>query len=169
MNFTRSILITAFIIVLAIMAYYSYAFIYYNASGIPELQITRESDAAQKILEQWTSIPTSKGNLVPFAMINTGFDFLFIPLYVALVIMYSDNRLQKEPALWLNTLLRLNMFLIVIAGILDIAENLALLYNLQYGKDQYINLWWLSWLKYILAVWTVLVWLVSKVKSFFLS
>lgn len=168
MNLTRVIIWTGFVVLLGIIAYYGYSFNYYDARGINDLLTTCDSEAAQQILEQWRGTLTSKGSLIPFARIITYFEFLLIPLYVSLVIMYSDNRLQKEPALWLNTLLRLNMLMIVITGLLGITENIVMLYNLEYGQDDYVNIWWITWLKFILAGWTLLIWGVSKIKSQFL-
>jgi hypothetical protein len=165
MTRTRIILWTSSVVLLVIMAYYSHAFQHYGVKGVNSLLLTRDRGEALNIIQSWRTTATSKGNLFPFARLVTCFDFFFIPFFVFLIIAYSDNRAQKEGTLWLNTLLRLNMLLIVLAGFLDIIEDVVLFYNLDYGDHGYLHLWWISWTKFILVGWTLLVWVASRIKS----
>jgi adenosine deaminase len=106
---------------------------------------------------------TSRGDLIAFARIITWFDFIFIIFYTGLVVMLS-NRAQRESRPWLNTLLRLNIFLVVVLALLDITENSFLLYDLKYWQTNFINVWWITWLKYILVQWIIAVLIFSWIK-----
>jgi hypothetical protein len=165
MNPTRTLLWIGFFVLLLAMTYYSLAFSYYNATSMLCLEWTRDAARAQAIIQQWSATDTSLGTLLPFARRITYLDFIFIPVYTALIQHYSTNRLQQEPSLWLNTLLRFNLLLIVVAALVDVLENVLLLVNLRYFTISYIHTGYISLVKWVLIVWTILVWLLSRVKA----
>lgn len=59
-------------------------------------------------------------------------DFLFIVFYTAWLGFWSYFEMQRQPIYWINNLLRLNFFLIVVSAIADVIENFFLL---QYLAD----------------------------------
>ena len=110
--------------------------------------------------DKYTSHYTS---LLQEAIKNTWWDFIFIPGYVSVIIILSYHQMQREPAAWLNNLLRLSFFLAIVAGVLDVAENMLLLYNMASYRIGivYRSTRWLALLKFVLCGWCILVWLIS--------
>ena len=92
-------------------------------------------------------------------------DFAYIFFYVAIIITLSNRQVRKEPSIGLNALLRGNFFFAVAAGFLDVIENIGLLYNIQNWTNSYFNVSIVACLKFILVGWTILIWLISFVKS----
>ena len=92
-------------------------------------------------------------------------DFAYIFFYVSIIITLSNRQIRKEPSISLNALLRANFFFAFLAGFLDIIENISLLYNTRNWETSYFNAVWATWLKFILIGWTVLIWLISFIKS----
>lgn len=137
--------------------------------NIFHLEFVNATDG-KALLEAWAiKSPTYKTTLLQEAIKNTRWDFLFIIGYVAVIIMLSYNQMQREPRVWLNELLRLNFLLAIIAGLLDVLENLRLLYNMapdSIGKE-FLSSYWFALPKWILVGWVTLVWLVSLVSAIF--
>lgn len=121
----------------------------------------------QLILHTWNSTPYGNNNLLSVAQSNTHWDFLFILCYVTLIIIHSSGQMQNETSLFLNELLRLNLLLAVLAGLLDISENLLLLHNFRHISDG--RYYWPTAMvtipKFVLAGWAVLIWLISLARS----
>lgn len=164
MSIPRGILWAGTIIVMIIMVIYSYPFYHRDIPSIFSAQTEVSSSKAKALLDVWLNTKTSKGSLVPYARIVTWYDFLFIFFYTMLGISLS-NRSQLEPRVWANALLRLNMFLVVVVALLDIGENSFFFYNLNMIGESYINTWWLSWLKWGIAIWIILVLLISMFRK----
>src|SRR5258706_11981267 len=133
------------------------------AKGILALE-TANRQKGKAILARWEQ---GTGNLMAVAKRITLHDFFFIFFYVALLIMLSNNQMYRETWLPLNTLLRLNVPLAIVTGLLDVTENILLLQNIHFsGPDQpYLASFWVTVPKFILVGWIVLVWLVSAIKS----
>ncbi|HZY39736.1 MAG TPA: hypothetical protein VFE53_23940 [Mucilaginibacter sp.] len=123
----------------------------------------------QAILKEWKSLPYGEGTVLDVARSNTYWDFLFILCYVTMIVIQSYNQMQREKWMFLNALLRLNLFLAFLAGFFDICENSMLLHNFSHVADgrYYLETRWATWPKFILSGWAVLAWLVSLVKSWF--
>lgn len=121
----------------------------------------------QTILKAWNGLSYGNGTMLDLAASNTHWDFLFIFCYVSLLLLHSNDRMQKEKALWLNTLLRLNLPLAILAGLLDIAENTMLLHNFRHVGDgrYYLETLFVTVPKFAFAGWALLVFLVSLAKS----
>lgn len=121
----------------------------------------------QTILKAWNGLPYRNGTMLELAVRNTHWDFLFIFCYVSLLLLHSNDRMQKEKALWLNTLLRLNLPQAILAGLLDIAENTILLHNFRHVADgrYYLETLFVTAPKFAFAGWALLFFLVSLAKS----
>jgi hypothetical protein len=98
--------------------------------GIGDLELAGTSDCASKILEAWKPA----GRRV--AIVNTLLDFLFIPCYatvLALVFFWLSSVAKPVPVLAL--ILLVWAWLMWIAGILDVVENLCMLGMLAAGPN----------------------------------
>jgi len=120
----------------------------------------------QAILKAWKDKPYGEGTMLDLARSNTHWDFLFIFCYVTLIVIQSNNQMQREKWMPFNALLRLNLLLAFVAGFFDICENTLLLHNFSHVTDgrYYLENWWATYPKFIVSGWAVLVWLVSLVK-----
>ena len=129
--------------------------------GIVAFEFAKQTHI-ENILTQWNT-----GNVLPIAKSNMAIDFVFIVFYVALVIMLSYRQMQREKWYVLNSLLRLNFLLIVLAGILDIIEDVFLLKNIHAFSTthEYTSTYWVALIKFVIAGWAVFVWLISLIKS----
>ncbi len=96
-------------------------------------------------------------------MIKT--DFLFLLFYTWVLFLVSNALMYHERSLLLNSLLRMNLLLAPLAGILDAAENIWMLHNIEHYTVGYYSSSIFAWLKFIFAGWVVLVCLVSIVKK----
>lgn len=156
-----------FIALSAYMGYQGYVLQCLKKTGysIFQLEIACK-DSGQAILHTWNNIPYGNGTLLDVAKSNTHWDFLFIACYVLLIILHSSAQMQNEKSLFLNSLLRFNLFLAVLAGFLDVNENIMLLHNFRHVADGYY--WvtiWVTIPKFVLSGWAVLIWLISVIKS----
>ena len=131
--------------------------------GIMDFEFAKQ-DQIPTILAEW-----DRGQVINCARTNTFIDFLFIVFYVMFVIMLSYRRMQKERFYLLNNLLRLNFLLIIVAGLLDVAEDIFLLRNIHAfdAGGSYVSTHWIALAKFTLAAWTVFVWLISLIRSVF--
>jgi len=127
------------------------------------------ADAAQgkTMLKTWKQTPYAGKTLLDLVKSNTHTDFFFLIVYTILLIIHSNGEMQQERNLALNTLLRLNLFLAVIAGLSDVAENFILLYDIHHTTDTitYLSSYWVTTLKWALIAWILLVWLVSVIHT----
>ena len=127
------------------------------------------ADAAQgkTMLQTWQQTGYAGRTLLELVKSNTHTDFFFLLVYTILLITHSNGQMQQERKLILNTLLRLNLFLAVIAGIADATENFILLYDIRHTSDAtaFISSCWVSSLKWTLIACILLVWLVSVIHT----
>ena len=93
-------------------------------------------------------------------------DYAFLICYVLLMINCSNHQMNVERDLVLNNLLRLNIPLAVGTGILDVAENSIMLNNIR-SLDDFFPTAMISTVKFVLAGWIFVVWIVSVVKRRF--
>ena len=127
-----------------------------------------DSSEGKALLTKWSETPASctaadEGTLLHQAQINTYVDFVFIFSYVGVMIFLSYSRMQREGRKTLNNLLRLNFFLAIIAGLLDVIENFILLCDMHhyYPGKCYCPAVCIATVKFVLCGWIILVWLVS--------
>ncbi|MES2418408.1 MAG: hypothetical protein V4541_09485 [Bacteroidota bacterium] len=154
-----------FFIVVACMAYQG-ALLKASGYGIVSLEFAN-ADMGNTILTIYNKVRYGDTTLLEVAKGNLQLDFLFIMLYVPLMMMLSNIQMQREKWTPLNELLRLNLLLAMLAGGLDVAENIRLLHNMHHIGESglYWGTLWLALPKFALAGWIVLVWLVSVVKG----
>ena len=160
MRLTRIFIVSGFVAILGIFIHYGFVFSNAQVPGLLSLEFA-DSAKGKAILSSW-----HEAGLLHLARRLTCLDFAFIFFYVAVIITLSNRQVRNEPSIVLNALLRANFFFAGLTGLLDVVENILLLYDmnhLNYGP--YISSSWFAWLKFIVAGWTVLVWLVSFVKS----
>jgi hypothetical protein len=156
---------TGTIIFFVILAVYSKRFDKAEppARGIYALE-TASRNEGKAILLSWQQ---DEASLAAVAKRITIYDFFFLVFYVSLLIMLSNNQMYRETWLPLNSLLRFSIPLAIITGLLDVTENILLLYNLRdWQPDQpYVQSFWITLPKFIFAGWIILVWLVSAIKG----
>ncbi|HSU26973.1 MAG TPA: hypothetical protein VLJ68_01220, partial [Chitinophagaceae bacterium] len=125
--------------------------------GVVSLELAKKTKG-ETILRAWhdadSNLPVKANK-----MIKT--DFFFLLFYSWVLFLLSNSLIYHEKSLLLNTLLRMNLLLAPLAGLLDITENILMLYNINHYSQHYISSSLFAWLKFILAGWVVLVCLVS--------
>jgi phosphoglycerol transferase MdoB-like AlkP superfamily enzyme len=160
MQTIRLTITIGFLIMLAIFISYGIYFRAIGVDGMLNLEFARPENG-KTILASW-----QQEGLLSVARILTWIDFLFIGSYVGVIITLSNQQVRREPSIPLNALLRANFFIAALIGLFDFAENICLLRNMcNIDSNTYWSTWWIAMLKFILAAWVVLVWLVSFVKS----
>ena len=160
MRLTRIFIVSGFVAILGIFIHYCFVFSNAQVPGILSLEFA-DSVKGKAILSSW-----HEAGLLRVARRLTCVDFAFIFFYVAVIITLSNRQVRNEPSIVLNALLRANFFFAVLTGLLDVVENILLLYDMNHLSDgSYISTSWIAWLKFIVAGWAVVVWLFSFVKS----
>lgn len=141
------------------MGTYSYRFKKAGVDGIVALEFAQAQEG-QTLIDSW-----QKKDLITTAKIHTYFDFAFLTFYTLLLIRSSIDQRNVEKNKILHALLCVSIPLAIITGLLDIAENLIMLHNID-QKEAYINSFWLTWPKFIFAAWIIFIFLVSVIKKF---
>ncbi len=160
MKINRIIIWTGFVVIFSVMFYYGRYFKRADVPGIVSLEMA-DHGKGQEILSSW-----NKAGLLPLARKVTWIDFAFILFYIGVLVTLSNLQIRKESSIALNALLRAIFFFAVLAGLLDVAENVLLLYDMNHaGSTNYISTVVISSIKFILAGSAVLVWLISFIKS----
>ena len=160
MKLFRIIIWTGFLLITVVFWYSGRLF---SEAGVPGIVSFEFADAekGKAIFVAW-----QQTGLLSLVCNMISWDFLYIFFYVALIITLSNHQVRKEPSIAVNALLRSSFFFAIIAGSLDIVENLFLLYNIHHWNDtSYISSFWIAWAKFIAAGWAVVIWLFSLVKS----
>ena len=162
----RTLLWIVFLIVIAVMFQQEHAITSRSGHGTQWLEFVNANEG-KAIVCGWQRICYGRGTLVNIARSVTNLDFLFILTYVCLMITRSYNQMQRERWLFWNELLRLNLILALLAGLLDVTENFILLYDLRHLNDPglYYTSYYVSLFKWILSGWIVLIWGVSVTRS----
>ena len=120
-------------------------------------EFSNKQDAADtvKLWEQKNLMYTVKSSI--------WLDYAFLIFYVLLMINQSNHQMNVEKNLVLNSLLRLNIPLAAIAGVLDVAENSIMLNNIRSPEDHFPTAL-IAAVKFVLVGWIIIVWVISKVK-----
>ena len=90
-------------------------------------------------------------------------DYAFLVCYVLLMINLSNHQMNLEKNLFLNSLLRLNIPLAAVTGVLDFSENSIMLNNIRSPEDHFPTAL-IATLKFVLVGWIIIVWVISMVK-----
>ena len=159
MKIFRIIIWTGFLAILLVFIYYGRFFKQAQVTGIVSFELANP-EKGKAILSGWDN-----AGLLSIALKMIWLDFLYIIFYVSIIITLSSTQIRKEPSVAINALLRTNFFFAALAGVFDIAENISLLYNIYNWQTSYISLRWLSLFKFMLIGWTLLIWLISFIKS----
>lgn len=160
----KNILWIALVVILAIMLYQG-ALIAPSGYSLLKLQCSDAIEGSQ-ILRAWNHASAGDRTLLSIAKSNTRLDFLFIFVYILQLITLSNALMQREKNIRINELLRMNIMLAVIAGLLDLVENIIQLHNFHFPMEQsrYIPTMYPSTVKWILVCWIILVLLISRIK-----
>ena len=155
----RVVIWTGFLAIMLIFFYYGDCFKEAGVPGIVSFEFANAIDG-RLMLSSWKN-----EGLLSTARWMIWLDFAYIFFYVAIITTLSNRQVRKEPLIGLNALLRGNFFFAVLAGLLDAIENIGLLYNIQNWTNSYFNVSIVASVKFILVGWTILIWLISFVKS----
>jgi hypothetical protein len=128
------------------------------------LELAGKQEGAD-IIKDWSQVKYHNEPLIVQARLDTYWDFLFIVIYVALIISESAAFKDLEPAYWLNELLRMNILLAILAGVLDYIEDGLILHNLGdwATPGDYLPSAIPAYAKWVLVGWCVLIWLIAIV------
>ena len=162
----KTIIWLGFIALFFILQYYSWEMDTAGVKGIVALEFANKVEG-KEILKTWQETQLSRRTVLETGRVMTYWDMLYPLFYVSLLIMLSNRQMQRESYYPLNMLLRMNLPVVVLAGLLDYVENGFLLYDMNHPamSDPYFSTTMISWIKFILLGWAILVWLVSVVKS----
>lgn len=96
-------------------------------------------------------------------------DFIFILVYTFLLLLWSYLEMQQQRSTQLNELLRLNIFLGILAAVADCIENMILLHDFtspihaKYEPDVF------SLIKWFFIGWILLVLVISLLRRYFVK
>lgn len=158
----KTLLWIIFVIVFSILAFQDHTLIKNTGYGIVHLELANTETGVQ-IIKEWHHCRYGESTLLDVAHNHTRLDFLFIFAYVALIISMSNWQMQRERRMLFNELLRFNLFITVLAGLLDFIENFRILHNFQHigSESEYWGTNWLSSVKFGLIGFAIVVFLIS--------
>lgn len=137
----------------------------FEKADVPDIENFEYASAeeAAKIRATWQD-----SGLLTTAVNTIRFDFFFIVVYLMLMIGCSNDQMTVEKWRPLNHILRLNIFLALIAASLDLTENFFFLHNVNATED-HIHSYWVTLIKFCVAYWVAGVWALSRLKSLILG
>ncbi|NRF37146.1 hypothetical protein [Pedobacter foliorum] len=158
----KTLLWIIFVIVVSILSFQDHTLIKNSNYGIVHLELAN-TELGVQILKEWHQCHYGELTLLDVARNHTRLDFLFIFTYVSLIISMSNWQMQREQRMLFNELLRFNLFITVLAGLLDFIENFRILHNFQHigAESEYWATNWLSSVKFGLIGFAILVFLIS--------
>lgn len=158
----KAILWIIFVIVFSILGFQDHTLIKNSNYGIVHIELAN-TDLGVQILKEWHQCHYGASTLLDIASNHTRLDFLFIFSYVSLIISMSNWQMQRERRMLFNELLRFNLLITVLAGLLDFIENFRILHNFQHigSQSEYWGTNWLSSVKFGLIGFAILVFLIS--------
>lgn len=159
MKITRTIIWIGFLVIMLLFFWYGRFFKQAHVPGIVEFEFANAVNG-NILLLSWED-----AGLLSLAKKMIWIDFLYIFFYVAVIITVSGRQVRNESSVTLNALLRANFFVAILAGLLDVTENILLLYNIYHFNKSYLSTCWIAGWKFILVGWIILVWLISFLKS----
>ena len=158
MPWFRTLLWIGTISLMLVLSAKSYRLVTLNVASVVAFEFA-SSSKAMEVLESW-----NEASALHTVISSIQLDYLFIAFYVLLMINCSNHQMNLEGNLILNNLLRLNIALASVTGILDIAENVIMMHNIRSIGD-HIPTASIATLKFIFAGWVILVWVVSVIKG----
>ncbi len=161
----KTILWMLFVLVVVILGFHTHG-LKLSGYSIVDLELA-DRNFGLLILDKWQRFNYGDLTLIDIARSHTQWDFFFIVVYVVLLMTMSNWQMQRERWMPLNELLRLNLFIVFIAGILDIIENFIILHNFHhiYDAGEYMETNLLSWIKFCLIGFALLVFFISLLNS----
>jgi len=117
----------------------------------------------KQTFSNWQSTPVDTENLFYYAWINKWLDFIWVLAYVPVVLIVSYNIRQGEIHPLMYKLLKFNFPLALLAGLLDMAENCILLYDMHgyTAQKHLISSQFVSWPKWFILFYLVFICLLS--------
>jgi len=158
MPWFRTLLWIGTISLMIVLSAKSFRLVKLHVARVEAFEFASRTEAKQ-IVQSWKDAPA-----MHTVTSSIWLDYLFIAFYVLLMINCSNHQMNLERNLILNNLLRLNIALAIDTGLLDIAENVIMMHNIRSIED-HIPTALIATLKFILAGWIILVWIVSILKS----
>lgn len=166
MKYLHSII---WVLLLAVLCYYSIHYSYLASEHVSlhivQLELANTANG-KALLNQWFATPVGNKTLLHYAQVNTIADFFFIIAYVGVLIIWSYAAMQKESNPVLNDLLRLNLLLAIIVGLLDIVEDCIMLFDMYNysSKRVYISSMIPAYTKWLLAAYilVIILWSLGK-------
>jgi len=129
-----------------------------QVSTVEAFEMASRSEAVA-MLQSWKDV-----SVTHIVVTSIKLDYLFVAFYVLLMLNCSSHQMNKERNLILNNLLRFNIALSIVTGILDIVENVIMMHNIN-SIDEFFPTVVISILKFAFAGWIIIVWLVSVGKG----
>jgi hypothetical protein len=122
-----------------------------------------DADKGKRILGEWQQIQIGSGTLTDYARTDVYVDFLFIIGYTGVLVMVSALLRRRHNRSWLRAILAGCLPMAVLAGLLDVAENVLLLRNMPVNAvpDSFISTRYIAGLKFALIGLVLLCWLLS--------
>lgn len=150
----------------AVIGFYAWQYIYisteHHCLNIIRLEIANAANG-KALLQDWYQQKIGSKTLLHYAQTNTIADFVFIVAYTGILIIVSYAIMQREPNPVLNNLLRLNMLLAVLVGVLDVCEDIILLYDMYnyYPQKYFVSSQVFAYSKFFVAIYIIAIWLFS--------
>ncbi|WP_199141470.1 hypothetical protein [Pedobacter sp. ASV12] len=163
----KKVIFAIFLVIVFIMGYQG-KLLERAGFGIINLELAKDGATGKNILQQWHGSPYGDGTLLDIAKQNVQLDYFFIVVYVSLLMALANSQMQREKSVWLNNLLRFNLLLAFLTGLLDVIENIMIQHNFHHvlTAEAYWNPYGVALAKFGLAALSVLVLLFSYLKSF---
>jgi hypothetical protein len=130
-----------------------------KAYNIVKLELAG-TESGKVLLQRWNNTKVGRGTLIDYARVDTWVDFLFIISYTGVLLLISHALRKREKQGWLLWLLQACTALALLAGLLDIIENIILLADMHRysaGKMFYSSRW-VSYPKFGLLLLVLLTW-----------
>lgn len=126
----------------------------------------QDKGTLKSTLLDWNGTIAEGRSLLHYARVNTVVDLVYIIGYVSALIMISYRLMQVETSPALNNLLRFCFLLAVLTGLLDLAEDLILLFDMYRfsGEKTVYSARYVAYPKWIAGGAVLLVWLICGLK-----
>lgn len=103
-----------------------------SKAGIVSLELASSTEAAQSIINCWSS--SKEDNLIAVAIVNTQIDFLYLLAYGLFFYVCCFLLSERFSTRW-SKVLQYLAIASLLAALFDVVENYFLLETLQYGVD----------------------------------
>lgn len=131
-----------------------------KAYNIIKLELA-DAEGVKALLQRWRATGIGGSNLVDYARVDTWVDFFFIVGYAGVLWMVSRALARRQRRPWLKTLLRGCAALALVAGLLDVVENVLLLLNMDNRGGSFYSARYVAYPKFGLLALVLCVWLLA--------